>query len=327
MALHDRQSMWTRQGCILAPEDLPQGIRLIQSPTAWVLSNGLVRIAMAVRDAQNISSMMTLDVDPANNMQIVRDASQTSITPEFVTKMGFAGLGPCDAIWHQGQLWLYASQVTLKGAIYDASILLLTSEDEGKTFSRPQSILTSAANSDFPVIMPTVRQYSGSWHMWFTAFEAWQMDIKPRPDARYSIRYAQSEDGIVWTVQPGKAIALAGDCEAGMASPTASPKGRPEELWFSVRGPYDGDPSLRQYHLAYARVSEGENWQRADSLQSFANPPERGEWDCDMQCYPNVVELPDGRTCMFYCGNGYGAAGFGYAIRTEGNDVGREAAA
>jgi len=260
-------------------------------------------------------------------MRIVRKASQTLITPEFVTKMGYAGFGPCDAIWHQGQLWLYASQLTLKGAIYDTSIMLLTSDDEGETFSEPHSILTSEANNGFPVTMPTVRHYSGRWHMWFTAFESWQMDIKPHPDARYAIRYAQSEDGMTWTVQPGKAVALASESEAGMASPTVSPQGRPEELWFSVRGPYDSDLSSRHYRLGYARVSEGENWQRLDCLQSFANPPGHDEWDCEMQCYPNVVEIPNGRTCMFYCGNGYGAAGFGFAIRSEEIDDGREAVA
>lgn len=315
-SLHDYQSMWTRSGCILTPSDLPEGIRLIQSPTAWVLSNGLVRIAIAVRDAQNVSSMMTLDVDPAREMKIMHPPSQTFITPEFVTGLGFAGLGPSDAIWHDGQLWLYASSLTLVGEIYDSSILLLISEDEGESFSDPRLVLDSPGNGGFPVIMPTVRYYSGSWHMWFTAFEEWRMDTSPHPDARYSIRYAQSEDGLIWTIQPGKAVALEGEREAGMASPTVSPKGPPKEMWFSLRGPF-GDVLQSRYHLAYARSTDGKEWLRQDSLQSFENPPERGEWDWEMQCYPNVIELPDGRSCIFYCGNGYGAAGFGFAIRTS----------
>ncbi len=327
MPFDDRQSMWIRQGRILAPEHLPSGIRLIQSPTAWVLSNGMVRIAVAVRDAQNISSMMVLDVDPENGMRIVRAPSQTSITPEFVTKMGYAGLGPCDAIWHLGQLWLYASQLTLVGETYDTSIMLLTSDDEGETFSDPFTILTSETNNGLPVTMPTVRHYSGSWHMWFTAFEAWQMDIKQRPDARYAIRYARSKDGMSWTVQPGRAVALAGEQEAGLASPTVSPNGRPEELWFSVREGCESEPSRHRYRLAYARARGDESWQRVDSVQGFVNSPDHCDWDCKMQCYPNVIELPDGRTCMFYCGNGYGAAGFGFAIRCDENNATREAGA
>jgi hypothetical protein len=35
-----------------------------------------------------------------------------------------------------------------------------------------------------------------------------------------------------------------------------------------------------------------------------------------MICYPCVVEV-DGRTLMFYNGNGFGQTGFGYAVLEE----------
>jgi len=39
-------------------------------------------------------------------------------------------------------------------------------------------------------------------------------------------------------------------------------------------------------------------------------------WDSTMTCYPFVLSF-DGRTVMFYNGNGFGSTGFGYAVLEE----------
>jgi hypothetical protein len=50
---------------------------------------------------------------------------------------------------------------------------------------------------------------------------------------------------------------------------------------------------------------------RAEPIR-FANPPERGDWDGEMQAYASIAAAPD-RLMMFYNGNGFGAQGFGWA--------------
>ncbi len=315
MMARQMSSLWRRQGRILAPADL-DGVRLLQCPTAWQLPDGLLRIAAACRNAANVSVLQVMDCDPAQGMKIVRPPRIEPVALQAIAEAGLAGIGPCDAFWDGEVLLLATSSVTLRGRLYDAGIEVMTSRDGGTTFTPPRPLLGPAENGGYPVSMPCLRRLAGGdWRMWFTAFTEWRPEVRPNPDARYCIRSARSADGIVWTVDPAPAIAR-GPGEAGLARPTVLEGPDGLEMWFSARGPYaPEDPSLRLYRLCHARSGDGTHWQRADDRHGFCNPPAPGDWDGQMQCYPTVLRLADGRQVMLYCGNGYGAAGFGWASR------------
>ena len=310
-------SLWSRQGCILAPGDI-DSTRLVQTPTAWQLPDGLVRVAVSCRDMSNVTTMWVMDCDPEEGMRIVRRPEPDATVARAIEDGGLAGLGPCDAIWDEGTLMLATSSIVLEGRIYNAAIGLMTSPDAGATFSQPRSILTSASNDGFPVTLPCLRrQADGSWRMWFTAFTEWFPDVLPKPDARYCIRSARSMDGVAWTVDPHPAIdRISG--EAGLARPTVMQQADRLEMWFSARGPYSlEEPTQRRYCLRYATSPDGEIWRRHDDGHGFVNPPIPGDWDDKMQCYPCVIRLADGREVMLYAGNGYGEAGIGWAVRIQ----------
>lgn len=309
------RSLWRRKGPILAPVDL-DGIRLIQAPTAWQLPDGLVRLAMSCRNASNVSVMFIMDCDPAQGMKILRPPKSDDTALRALALNDLSGLGPCDALCDGDRLILVTSSIRRKGRFYDAAIEVMTSTDGGTTFSQPQTILTSAANGGYPVTLPCIRKLQdGPWRMWFTAFTQWLPEVQPHPDARYCIRSASSADGVIWAVDPDPAILWTGR-EAGLARPTVQKAGDHFEMWFSARGPYvDDHPELRRYRLCYARSADGAVWQRHDDQQAFSNPPHPGDWDDQMQCYPFVLKLADGRQVMFYCGNGYGQSGIGWAVR------------
>jgi hypothetical protein len=55
-------------------------------------------------------------------------------------------------------------------------------------------------------------------------------------------------------------------------------------------------------------------WSR-DDPEAGIDPSEHG-WDSKMIAYPAVV-VANGRTLMFYNGNGFGVEGFGYATLVE----------
>lgn len=310
-------SVWRRRGQILAPSHLDD-IRMIQSPTAWELPNGLVRIAVACRNTANLSFMRVMECDPAQNMRIVQPPRDDVTVKRALAMGGLSGLGPCDALWDDGQLVLVTSSITRQSPIYDAAIEIMTSADGGATFSDPQTILTSAANGGYPVSLPCIRrQDNGLLRMWFTAFTQWFPDVQPHPDARYCIRSATSADGLSWSVDPDPAITwLPG--EAGLARPTVQRTANGHEMWFCSRGPYvDGQPELRRYRLCFAWSPDGMTWRRQNDGHAFSNPPDPGDWDDQMQCYPFVLRLSDGRQVMFYCGNAYGQTGIGWAVRDE----------
>ena len=89
------------------------------------------------------------------------------------------------------------------------------------------------------------------------------------------------------------------------------------EMWFCYRGPFSlSKPEKRRYKIGYAHSADAQNWVRDDDAHQFINPPEPGDWDYEMQCYQSIVKSGD-KTYMFYCGNDYSNAGFGYAERID----------
>ena len=62
--------------------------------------------------------------------------------------------------------------------------------------------------------------------------------------------------------------------------------------------------------MGYAESYDLVNWIRDDSKAGIEASNEG--WDSEMVCYPHVVEV-EGKYFMFYCGNGFGQGGFGYA--------------
>ncbi len=308
-------SLWSRQGCILTPQDL-NSCRLLQTPTAWQLPSGLVRLAVSCRSMANVTTVWVMDCDPEEGMQIVRKPTQDATVACAIEQGGLAGVGACDALWDDDTLVLAISSMVLQGRFYDTDIGLMTSQDAGMTFSQPQTILTSVANDGYPVTLPCLQRLEdGSWRMWFTAFTQWLPDVGPTPDARYCIRSARSKDGKSWTVDPRPAIERETG-EAGLAGPTVLKQSDRLEMWFSARGPYSlEEPTLRRYRLRYATSPDGEIWRRHDDGHGFVNPPLAVDWDGEMQCYPSVLRLMDGRQVMFYSGNGYGQGGIGWALR------------
>jgi len=69
--------------------------------------------------------------------------------------------------------------------------------------------------------------------------------------------------------------------------------------------------------MGYARSENLLDWERIDSLSGI-DVSEDG-WDSKMVTYPCTAEAGD-RHLMFYNGNGFGAAGFGYAVASWENE-------
>lgn len=76
-----------------------------------------------------------------------------------------------------------------------------------------------------------------------------------------------------------------------------------------------GGGAAGPYRIGCAESADMLSWSRDDSKAGIA--PSVSGWDSDMVCYPHVVRVGD-RHLMFYCGNGFGASGFGVAELEEG---------
>lgn len=306
---------WMRRGRLISPEDLPGSYRLVQVPACWELAGGMVRISFTARDAANRGYVFTLDADPHEAMRIVRLDRTPILGPERVE--GSQGVGISTVLDDgDGRLCAYGGALRLTPPNYDISVVTMTSEDGGRSFSDPRVVLSAEQNNGLPVVSGCVRREGPTWRMWYAAFESWRPIADNPPDSRYSIRHATSPDGLTWTLDTGVALARRSEAEAGIISPTVLKSVTGYEMWCSRRGPFDDrNALLRRYRLIRATSPDGHRFTADDAAQVFANPPLPGDWDCEMQCYPHIVAGKGRADMLLYCGNGYGAAGIGWASR------------
>ena len=306
---------WVRRGRLLTPQDLPGTYRLLQAPGCWELPNGLLRISVNARNAQNRAHAFTFDADPEDGMRIRRIDAAPIYGPERLP--GATSVGLASVVRDpEGRLRAYGGALWLTPPCYQISIISCVSEDEGRSFSDPVIVLPAEQNRGMPVLPGCVRREGQTWRMWYTAFEEWKLDGDNDPDSRYSIRHATSRDGLVWQPDPGIALARRSDADAGIISPAVVAYPAGYEMWSSLRGPYsEENPLLRRYRLIRATSADGEHFVIDAQAPVFANPPAPGDWDAEMQCYPHVFRAENRFDILLYTGNGYGSAGIGWATR------------
>ena len=158
-----------------------------------------------------------------------------------------------------------------------------------------------------------VKQIGGIFHMWYIFGTGWKRCAPDAPpDRTYKIGHAVSNDGIQWDKEEAKQIITdrLGPDES-QALPTVIQIGRRHHMFFCYRQSFDFRKNKgRGYRVGHAWSDDLSNWTRDDDNPLLEGSP--GEWDADMQCYPNVFEC-DGKVYLVYNGNEFGRYGFGLA--------------
>ena len=143
------------------------------------------------------------------------------------------------------------------------------------------------------------------WRMWYLSCTDWIIR-NGRPEHRYHIKYATSNDGISWKREGLIAIDYSNPAEYAISRPAVVRDNDGWKMWFSHRG--------SSYRIGYAESLDGVNWNRLDA-DCQINVSKSG-WDSEMIEYPFVFKH-NGRFYMLYNGNGYGLTGFGLAVLDE----------
>jgi predicted GH43/DUF377 family glycosyl hydrolase len=143
--------------------------------------------------------------------------------------------------------------------------------------------------------------------MFYTTYKRWEYNgNKATPE--YHIKLAVSQDGVHW-VKENKVI-IEEDEKGGIATPCVFEYQGKYRMLFGYRKPYEENGIPGNYKIGYAESEDLLHWVRNDN-EAGISTSENG-WDSEMVCYPHVVKVKD-KVLMFYCGNGYGKSGFGYA--------------
>ncbi len=306
---------WIRKGRIFAPADQPDWAGThAQVPTAFLMPDR-VRIFYADRNETGKSYTTYLDVD-RRELGRVLYYHKVPILP-FGAPGTFDddGVMPSYALRHEGLVRLYYSGWNRGVTVpYRNSVGIAVSDDDGATFRRLYEgpVLERTPLEPYIAVTPTILKEGSQWRMWYISGTRW-VEVEGRYEPVYVIKYAFSEDGVSW-VRPNHLCIRPSHDEEAFSHPTVIKDGERYRMWYCFRNSRDYRDGSGAYRIGYAESRDGLEWSRMDDVHGLAVASEG--WDSTMTCYPFVLSI-DGRTVMFYNGNGFGRSGFGYAVLEE----------
>lgn len=313
---------WTRLGKIFDPTQhtLPNGcVQFAQSPQALVCDD-FVRIYFSTRAVDTIGKFLShvAFVDMRKNLRDVLRVSERTVIP-------LGGLGcfdehgifPMNVLRVDDAICAYTCGWNRRVSVsVDTAIGLAISRDGGLNFERygDGPVLAQSLHEPCLVGDGFVLRIGGVFHMWYIFGTGWKRQTSDAaPDRTYKIGHATSNDGVQWCKEEARQIVADRlGADESQALPTVVRIGERHHMFFCYRHTFDfrSNPE-RGYRIGHAWSDDLSNWTRDDDMAPLHVPP--GDWDSDMQCYPNVFEC-DGRVYMLYNGNQFGRFGFGLAV-------------
>jgi hypothetical protein len=302
---------WRKLGLIFSPEKvmtagvLPDWMRSHAAvPIAEHLTGDMFRVYFSTRDANNRSSTASLVMDLSCPGKPVDLAEKPVLSPGELGGFDDSGamatwlvdVGNTKLLYYIG--WNLGVTVPFRNSVGVAREVAAGLYE--RLFTGPV-LDRSPMEPHFCASCAVLRQAS-VWRIWYLACTGWRL-VGGQPQHRYHIRYAESDDGILWRREGRVAIDFADDNEYAISRPSVLHDGQGWHMWYSYRG--------QRYRIGYATSDDGILWQRRDADAGI--DVSAGGWDSDMIEYPFVFDHR-GERYMLYNGNDYGRTGFGLAI-------------
>lgn len=313
---------WRRLGQIFDPRShaLPAGcLEYAQSPQALVFPD-FVRIFYSTRPpaderGQFVSHVAFVDIE-RDSWRVIRVSSESVIPLGTLGCFDEHGIFPLNVLRVGELVYGYIGGWSRRVSVpVETAIGLAISKDDGVTFQRVGDgpLVSASLNEPFLVGDPFVKQFAGTFHMWYIFGKAWKRhESTGQPERVYKIGHALSADGLNWSSGEGRQLVPdrlgADECQALPA--VVSVNGR-YLMVFCYRQAVDFRRTPgRGYQLGHAWSDDLRHWTRDDTTPFFEADP--GDWDGEMQCYPHVFE-DQGSVYLLYNGNAFGRYGFGLA--------------
>lgn len=286
-----------------------------QVPTVLVLPDRL-RVYFASRPKRDLSLPTFVDLDRSDPRRII------AVNEEPILDVGRPGTFDADGVMPSSVvrvgeriLMYYSGWCRLGGKVpYNNATGLAVSFDDGATFERAFEgpILDRTAEEPWSATSPVVIRHDDKWHMWYSSGIDW-LEVDGKFEHVYVLKYARSEDGRQWE-RTNHRILPDGRAGESQTRPTIAHIDGTWHMWYAYRGNVGFRGSGETYRIGYAYSNDLAVWRRDDDAAGISTSTQG--WDSQMICYPEVVSV-DGRTLLFYNGNGFGEAGFGFATLNE----------
>ncbi len=277
-------------------------------PTAEYLGKDIYKIYFSSRDKEDRSFTNFLTIDITDPLKVLSISQEPVLSPG---KLGAFDDSGAMASWltKEGEKnYLYYIGWNLGQTVPFRNSIGLAIRSNSNKFSRYAEgpIVDRSAHEPHFCASCCVIPMNNIWHMWYLSCTEWRFNNE-RPEHRYHIKYAESEDGIVWNRKGLVAIDYLNENEIAISRPSVLYENDTWKMWFSYRSVNS------TYRIGYAESNDAKNWVREPS--SVLSPSDCG-WDADMVEYPFVF-VHKGAKYMLYNGNDYGRSGFGIAVLTE----------
>jgi len=305
---------WEKKGLVFVPDGSSRwSVTHAQLPIADISRPDIWRIYYASRNNAGQSNIGYIDVRPGRPEEILYIHPQALLPFGSLGTFDESGLMPISIVTTDEWKYLYYAGWSLKRTVpYHNTIGLAISEDGGNSFVKYAEgpIFDTTPFEPFSNGTAHIVREGQTWKAWYQSITKWIV-VDGRAEPFYHLKYAESDDGIIWKRSACVAIDYRDETEAGICSAAVVREKGSYRMWYSFRstGDYRRDPAL-SYRIGYAESKDGVNWTRMDDKAGIDASAEG--WDSEMIAYPNVV-VWEGKKYLFYNGNGFGRSGFGYA--------------
>jgi len=305
---------WVKRGRIFSADNQYAWMAHHASvPIADLVADGVLRIYFGPRDRQGRTRPAFIDVEADNPANVLYVHDRPLLDLGKPGAFDDSGVMPSCVVCDRGRKYLYYTGWNLGVTVpYTLAVGLAVSTDGGLTFNRlfEGPIVDRTRLEPYSCLSPFVLHDGATWQLWYATVTGF-VAVNGRQEPQYQIRYAESADGIEWRRPPVTCIGYDFDGEANGRPCVIKEDGR-YRMWYCYRSiiDYRTDTS-KSYRIGYAESDNGVDWTRLDHLAGIGCSEDG--WDSMMVAYPCVYEHR-GKKYMLYAGNGFGEAGFGYAV-------------
>jgi len=307
--------MWKKQGLIYQSKKNYYWNQSghVQCPVVDMLNDEVWRIYYSTRDSENKSRISYIEVEAGNPHNIIYEHDKPIVDLGGIGTFDHDGMMLSSIVNIDNVKYLYYFGIKKTFDISNQNMIGLIIYD-GNTYTKYSDgpILGISYNDPYYVATPYVILDNGIFKCWYMSVKEWKI-INDKPEFFYDIKYAFSYNGIDWITNKISCIQLK-ENEGGISSPCIIKVNNYYEMYYSYRSclNYKTDKN-HAYKIGYAKSLDGLKWQREDNLKFISEFSDLTTFDSIMMCYPNVIIYNDAKY-MFYCGNGFGTGGIGYAI-------------
>jgi hypothetical protein len=300
---------WTKLGRIFNSNGQQRWMMSHASvPTPEHIRDDLFRVYFSPRDDRNRSYIGYIVIDLSKPQDILEISGKPVLEPGALGAFDDSGAMCSWLLRRNGERVLYYIGWTLGITVpWSTAIGIAYCSSNGppvfeRGFDGP--IIGRSICDPFFAAGPFVLEEGAIWRMWYLSGTGWA-DGPKGPVPRYNLRYAESQDGVRWKTTGRACIDHKYPGEVAIARPCVIKDKDIYRMWFCYRGDDFG------YKIGYAESFDGVAWERLDHQEGLEHS-ESG-WDSEMTAYPCVFDHK-GERYMLYCGNNYGATGFGLAV-------------